>query len=140
MRNKSFATLGILGLLATASAFGQSRLKADIPFEFRVGDTVMPAGQYDVNLPAIGGPDRLYLTCYKCRATTSAATQKVGALDAHTAKGRLVFNRYGDTYFLSEAWSRNSGVGTVLLKSKTEREATRRASQTPTTEVVLARR
>ena len=139
MRNKSFATLGILGLLATASAFGQS-LRADIPFEFHVGDIVMPAGQYDVNLPAIGGPDRLYLTCYKCRATTSAATLKIGDLDAHTVKGRLKFNRYGDTYFLSEAWSRYSGVGSVLQKSKTEREAARRASLTPTTEVVLARR
>jgi hypothetical protein len=34
MRNRSFATLGVLALLAAASAFGQSRLRYDIPFEF----------------------------------------------------------------------------------------------------------
>ena len=34
MRNKSFAALGTLALLAAASAFGQQRLTVDIPFGF----------------------------------------------------------------------------------------------------------
>ena len=48
MRTRSFATLGTLALLAAASAFGQQRLRADIPFEFNVAGTVLPAGNYEV--------------------------------------------------------------------------------------------
>ena len=50
MKNRSFATLGILALLAAASAFGQQKLRYDIPFEFHFPDAVMPAGQYDVDV------------------------------------------------------------------------------------------
>jgi hypothetical protein len=35
---------------------------------------------------------------------------------------RLVFNKYGNQYFLSRIWDGNSDVGIQLLKSKREKE------------------
>jgi len=52
MTKRSFATLGTLALLAAASAFGQQRIRVDIPFEFHLAGTVLPAGQYEVNVGA----------------------------------------------------------------------------------------
>jgi hypothetical protein len=52
MRIRSFTTLSTLALLAAASAYGQQALRVDIPFEFTVARTVMPAGHCD----GIGAP------------------------------------------------------------------------------------
>jgi hypothetical protein len=38
------------------------------------------------------------------------------------AKGKLVFQRYGDQYFLREVWAANSNTGQKCVKSKLERE------------------
>jgi len=40
-------------------------------------------------------------------------------------EGRLVFNKYGDTYYLSEVWKPGDSQGGALAKSKTEREIAR---------------
>jgi hypothetical protein len=37
-------------------------------------------------------------------------------------KGKLVFQRYGDQYFLREVWAANSETGQKCVKSKLERE------------------
>ncbi|MGO9240586.1 MAG: hypothetical protein ACLQBJ_07215 [Bryobacteraceae bacterium] len=140
MKNKAFATLGLLTLLATVSAFGQSGPTANIPFEFHVGNTVMPAGQYEVLQNAYRMPDVLVLQCGagKSLVTVSILTHKVGNYEARN-EGKLVFNKYGETYFLSAVWPA-SGAGSALPTSKSERETTLRAALPPTTQVVLLAR
>ena len=46
---------GLLALLAAGSAFGQQRLTADIPFEFRLADKVMPAAHFAASSARICG-------------------------------------------------------------------------------------
>jgi hypothetical protein len=125
MRNRSFATLGVLALLAAASAFGQSRVRYDIPFEFHFLDTAMPAGQYDVSGPFSNVRNVLSIECSACRAHGYTVTYGIGGGDNPPDKGRLVFNKYGDTYYLSEVWKPGDSQGGALAKSKTEREIAR---------------
>ena len=125
MRNRSFATLGVLALLATASAFGQSRLRFDIPFEFHVLNTVMPAGQYDVNAAFNDMQNVLSVECSACRAHGYIVTYGIGGGTDVPDEGRLVFNKYGDTYYLSEVWTPGNSQGEAVAKSKTEREIAR---------------
>ena len=126
MRNRSFATLSVLALLAVASAFGQSKVRYDIPFEFHFMDTVMPAGQYDVNVAFNNVRNLLSLDCYAVRAHGYTVTFGIGGGDNNARdEGRLVFNKYGDTYYLSEAWAPGDSKGGSLAKSKTEREIAR---------------
>ena len=122
MRKRSFATLGVLALLATASAFGQQRMRVDIPFEFHLMDNVMPAGQYIVDTAA---NNVLSLDCRACRSHAVAAASGIGGGANLSDQGRLVFNKYGDTYFLSEVWTPGYTQGGSLSKSKTEREMAR---------------
>jgi len=44
-------------------------------------------------------------------------------------QGTLVFNRYGNDYYLSEVWPAGGSTGRELLKSHTERELARKAQE-----------
>jgi hypothetical protein len=125
MKKRSFVTLGTLALLAAASAFGQQRVRYDIPFEFHFLDTVMPAGQYDVNVATNNVRHLLSLECYACGVHTISATYGIGGAGNPPSQGRLVFNKYGETYFLSEVWTPGDSQGGGLIKSKTESETAR---------------
>jgi hypothetical protein len=139
MRIRSFATLGLLTLLATACAFGREPMKVSIPFEFHVGATVMPAGQYDLNWASGGKPELLLRSCER-DARLWIMTNNVENAHGMRTEGRLVFRVYGETYFLSEVWSRGNEVGSALPKSKIEREVVLRASLAQASEVVLVAR
>jgi hypothetical protein len=122
MRNTTLAALGTLALLASASAFGQQTVRADVPFEFSIANKVMPAGQYDITHTA----GQLLVRCYSARAAAFAQANNLGGGPGENAPSRLTFNKYGDKYFLAEVWwSPRSGYGAGLNKSKTEREIAR---------------
>jgi len=121
MRNRSFATLGTLALLTAASAFGQQRLAVDIPFEFSFANTVMPAGHYNMTLSA--NDNLLLLECSTCGIHVgSLTTQTEGGGIRKKTEGHLVFNKYGDAYFLALVWAPGSASGTSVNKSGTERK------------------
>ena len=124
MRKGSFATLGILALLAATSAFGQQKLQVAIPFEFHFADKVVSAGNYEVSMGSNGGGHLLSLECFACGAHVYSMTFPIGGGNA-PIEARLVFNKYGDTYYLSEAWAPGDSQGGSLAKSKTEREIAR---------------
>jgi len=96
---KWFPTLALLTLMvlvALPGAMAQGvALKADIPFAFTVGDTPLPAGEYTISSPVSG------LIRIANNKTHDAATVSTshGYYDAGR-NSRLVFNRYGDRYFL----------------------------------------
>jgi ribosomal protein L33 len=140
MTKRSFATLGTLALLAAASAFGQQRIRVDIPFEFHLAGTVLPAGQYEVNVGAHNMQSLVSLDCSECRASAYATTFGIGGGADALTQGRLVFNKYGETYFLSQVWSPGYSQGRALNKSKTEDEIARVTMPTQTTRVILAMR
>jgi hypothetical protein len=140
MKNRSFATLGILALLAAGSAFGQQKLRYDIPFEFHFADAVMPAGQYDVDMTANNVQHLLAVDCRNCDARAFSLTYPIGGGNNEPNEGRLVFNKYGDTYFLSQVWTPGYSQGGALNKSKTEHEIARITSPAQTSQVIMARR
>jgi hypothetical protein len=128
MKNRIFATLGLLTVLATACAFGRGPMKVSIPFEFHVGATVMPAGQYDLTWPF--GASNPLLSVVSCDSNAKSYVMTNNVLNAHgtRSEGHLVFHIYGETYFLSEVWSRGNEAGSALPNSKIEREVALHAS------------
>ncbi len=57
---RSFILFGFLAAILGISAIDTSAqgrtLRVDIPFDFTVGKTTLPAGQYRIVLPGIDGP------------------------------------------------------------------------------------
>ena len=104
--------------MAVVSANGQSiRLTAQVPFDFMVGDKALPAGEYSVNSIIQDGSA---LRIRNAEATDSAMrlTNSIVA-KPNNSQSRLVFHRYGQTYFLAEVW--RDSDGRQLLQSKQER-------------------
>ena len=111
--------VGMFLALAGSTVYAQTiDLRANIPFNFRMGDTVMPAGEYRVQ------SERGVLTLRGEDGSHPAASVIVIAAVRPAAQepSRLVFNRYGDSYFLTKVWDAFSDGGKALLKTPQEKE------------------
>lgn len=97
----------------------QHTLKTKIPFEFTVGDTRMPAGEYRIK------EDRSFLVF-----ETAGHTAAVQSYDSHAdslSGSKLVFHQYGDQYFLHEVFVPNvASLNRLIAPSKAERGASQR--------------
>jgi len=112
-----------IALLATvaSSLYAQTvNMRADIPFEFRVGEKLMPAGEYLIR------HTNGLLSLQESMAATHTA-------DVQSAKAVLQFNRYGENYFLGTMSIPEAGVAWALGKTPREKELARRGSPIPTT-------
>ncbi|MBI4470552.1 MAG: hypothetical protein HY650_14650 [Acidobacteria bacterium] len=135
MRRKTYyslATLGMLIMLVTLLARGQSapRIEVSIPFGFTAGSTKLPAGDYRLifNQPADGA-----LAVQNVRTKDRALVFPV-ATETHIRqeKARLVFNRYGEKFFLSQVFTPGQTRGVALLRSEEETQLARTTRQRET--------
>ena len=110
-------------------------LKANIPFEFSVGATVMPAGEYDVQ-HANGA---VILRGRSENRKSVIALSQPAVRKAAEQPATLVFNRYGDQYFLAKIWDPYSPTGRVLGPGKHEKELIARGVAAQTAVVARSR-
>ena len=137
MNRHAFVATAILGMLLMpqlAPVYAQS-MKFEVPFDFVAAQTTLPAGEYRISesQPAQGV---LRLVSSKGNSATMCLTQAIeSGRPSNTTK--LVFNRYGNHYFLSQVWAIGSNHGRVLPPSKAEREIARSFSK-PGKEILTA--
>jgi hypothetical protein len=125
-------TLGLL-LAVSATQAQRVRVKADIPFDFAVGNQVLPAGEYQV-IPTGGSLQTLLIRASE--STDTAAVITFACSDAkRTDTTKLVFHVVGGRYFLSQIWTEGYEQGRQLPKSKME---TQLAKNSTTEELFLA--
>ena len=119
------------GLMVPATQAQSIMLKADIPFDFVVGDKQLHSGEYNVKQTHPG------VVLIQSKDTSSSAMVLTTAAQAGKISdvNKLVFNRYGDQYFLSKIWAASSDSGRELPKSRLEREVAQRLSEGGTTVV-----
>ena len=109
--------VGLAFVSAVVSAKGQStQAVAKVPFEFIVGDKTLPSGQYTVRALSDTNKAAMVIrgSSSAIRLTNEIQTNK------NKEQTRLVFHRYGERYFLSEAWMGADSTGRHLLQSKQE--------------------
>jgi hypothetical protein len=101
-------------------------LVANVPFDFRSGSEMMPAGRYDIQ--------QLSNNVLIVRGASQPRSQMLVVSNAETFKpsdhGKLLFHRYGNRYFLYQIWSSGNTTGFELPKSHAEKE-TLRAENNP---------
>jgi hypothetical protein len=131
---KTLATISFLiavAIVPVRSAHAQSltyRVKANIPFDFIVGDKTLPAGEYFVSRTRqFSGDDALTISTLDGRALAVRLTFGVEALTPKK-QGFLIFHRYGNQHFLFQVWPAGSSLGRILIRSRSEREAEREAN------------
>lgn len=131
---RGFAKLGLLAVMmivaAGVSAKAQTlenRLTANIPFDFSVADKKLPAGKYWINRAQQSQGDMIVqIRSTEGNANVIRLTIPVSTLHPMQSAS-LIFNRYGNEYFLSEVWPKGGSVGRALPKTRAERELERKA-------------
>ena len=110
--------LAVATAAATTSPRPDSRVVADVPFEFSVGYKTMPKGEYRIQILSSANDSVLIQTADGQTSVLrlSEATNRM----KNKTQARLVFHRYGERYFLAEVWS-GTDTGRQLLKSQEER-------------------
>jgi len=114
------AAMATTVLASTRVASAQDHLVVTVPFDFAAGSANLPAGDYTVKATPANG---MILLLNRTNPEVSAfipANASV-ASDIQT-QSKLIFNRYGDRYFLSQVWTEGSSRGKQLLKSDREKE------------------
>ena len=105
-------------LFTVDSAQAQSHsLQVRVPFDFYVGDTLMPAGGYEVS--AIVNAVRFSNQLTHASAAFSMLALKKPTEDLFSPQ--LIFNTYGQDHFLAEMWWGGS-AGNMPMASKHEVE------------------
>jgi hypothetical protein len=113
-------TLMVLSGMAAAQLIGSSRIVAQVPFEFVVANKIVPAGECEVQSATMDGKTLVIRNAGAKVGLLSASSLTEGQEGAsHYA---LVFNRYGDRYFLSGIKIEGSKVTYRLQESKAEAE------------------
>ena len=114
--------IALLAFGMAACGFGQT-LAADIPFQFHIGDQRFASGRYILS-PGVSSADLNIVWAMRSSETGSTIMLHTRAvLPARSVTGlRLVFNKYTNTYFLSEVWTTEGRPGLQVPAAKRERE------------------
>ena len=130
----ALAVISLFGMLTAPVVQAQSGMQvANIPFQFNVGKAVLPAGEYHVKSV---NPSTFLIQSKDGHQAAVAITIGVSS-SKEEDKGKLVFNRYGNQYFLSKVWRAGNREGRELLKSPTEIEIAKSISSPEATTVAV---
>jgi hypothetical protein len=130
---KHAITLLILTMALSGMLFAQSRtlLKADVPFDFVVNGTTMPAGSCTVSGP---GDALTILWINSGSERTHIAPNSSESVRPYETTS-LLFHKYGDRYFLSGITREGERRGYELPMGRLEKEL--RAQNVVETDVTL---
>jgi len=116
---KFLAWMGLMLTLAAlpAAAQGKRLLILKAPFSFTVEQKKMPAGSYQILV------EHGWLQIRSDDNKTAAVVLTLPVSGkAPEGVGHVVFNHYGDRYFLSQVWRPGMGAGRQTLESLEEKE------------------
>jgi len=111
-----FLGLAVTGVQAQAS----SKVEVNIPFEFSAGETTLEPGVYGIK--RMSGN---YLTLRSADGKSAVilnAPLNLTSIDPESVE-RLVFNKYGDQYYLSQIWlTADTGRELFVVRKATKPE------------------
>jgi hypothetical protein len=96
-------------------------IEANIPFQFHAGNTKFPAGEYRIHV--MDNTDLSVMEISSMDGTVSALFQVRDAeANSDPAKTELIFNRYGDRYFLAKLFDVGNTAGSQVVESGYEKK------------------
>jgi hypothetical protein len=136
-RITAIALLAIANFAMAGTSFAQSKgVRADVPFDFTVGNQLLPAGTYTIKTESEG------LIAIKNHNKPIAVLTLVDRDGAKPPNGgKLMFRKYGDRYFLSEILCDWMDMNVTVRPFKAEKRVQlQRAMVHPSSEVFIAAR
>ena len=110
------ATLAV----ASVRAQGAGNMSVNIPFDFTIAARTLPAGEYYLQR-SIDGPRVVMQIRSRDKADGVYLPQTHPMQGGEIqAESKLVFNKYGNQYFLSQVWIAGRSSGEELTKTSRE--------------------
>jgi hypothetical protein len=122
---KRISAIGLLTIASLATCTGAiaQQLKANIPFGFTVGNTWMPAGEYTISSPL-----RQVVQVRSVDLAKIATIVSSQGYNESRSGSKLVFDKYGDQYFLRRVLSPNfASLNLDVPQGKAEKQARSRS-------------
>ncbi len=117
----TIVVMSMTTVVVSAHAKTHSTVVLNVPFQFTVGDRLLLPGAYSfeqlldsapgLNIIAIRSADG---GTYQAAVTTTTQATVVPRVS------KLVFKRYGNSFFLSQVWTKGKLVGLLLYPSRGE--------------------
>ena len=121
-----FFALTIYPSKAHAQIIGE--LEANIPFQFHAGNAKFPAGKYLIHVL-----DNTDLTVMEIRSADGSTSALFEVHDAEAnsapAKSELIFNKYGNRYFLAKLFDEGNPSGEEVVESREEKRLRQGAAE-----------
>jgi hypothetical protein len=119
-------TLTVYPAKAHAQIIGD--LEVSIPFQFHAGDAKLPAGKYFIHTV-----DNTDLTLMEISSEDGSASALFEVHDAEAnsapAKSELIFNKYGNRYFLAKLFDEDNPNGSAVSKSRYEKKVSQATAE-----------
>jgi hypothetical protein len=104
-------------------------LEVSIPFQFHAGSTKLPPGKYVIHML-----DNSNLTVMEISSVdgTTSALFDVESEEANSepAKNELIFNKYGNRYFLAKLFDQENPSGSKVVESRYEKRIGQATAET----------
>jgi len=127
--------LSLSALLQAQMAIKEPLARVEIPFAFSAGDVRLPAGLYHISHPG----DPYFVLIEKDDGHARALIYVHPSATNSTESTKLVFNKYGRLYFLSQLWTEPDQQVHQCFASRMEKELMAQA-QKPEQVVIVAKR
>jgi hypothetical protein len=111
----------LLSMFAAAQCNAQQgAIQVNVPFSFEAAGKTMPAGEYSVRPNSLTGESIRSIARTDGKESIMVTTLAVER-NGKPVSARLVFHRYGNSYFLAEIWTGQT-QGRRLNESSREKE------------------
>jgi hypothetical protein len=103
-------------------------IEVNIPFQFHAGNTKLPPGNYSIHM--VENSELKFMEITSADGSTSALFE-VHETDSNStpAKGELIFNKYGNRYFLSKLFDEGNPSGNEVAESSYEKQVSQAAAE-----------
>jgi hypothetical protein len=104
-------------------------LEVSIPFQFHAGSTKLPPGKYVIHM--LDNSNLTIMEISSADGSTSALFD-VESVEANSepAKNELIFNKYGNRYFLAKLFDQENPNGSKVVESRYEKRIGQATAET----------
>ena len=110
-------------------------IKANVPFDFMVGNQSVPAGEYI--FAQNGSWNMIQISSWDTRTVLRVLRHPAGN-NMTSSPYALVFHKYGNRHFLKQVWAGNGVMGVQLPASRAEKEEMALSAPAKTTLIASA--
>jgi hypothetical protein len=105
-------------------------LDVNIPFQFQAGESVLPPGNYIIRMMDNTELAIMQITSKDNPSTSALFRVHEKDLTSAPTQNEVLFNKYGDHYFLAQVFDEGDPSGSEVVESNYEQKVSKAATET----------